>query len=75
MDGQPCNDGSSTIDWKRSLRVALINGTHACRLWSASDVMLLEPWEVEGHPYIAQLGPDIADLLTTVASMSSWSHR
>ncbi len=52
-------------DWNRSLRVSLINGTHACRLWSASDVMLLEPWEVEGHPYIAQLGPDIADLLTT----------
>ena len=56
-------------DWKRSLRVALINRTHACRLWSASDVMLLEPWEVEGHPYIAQLGPDIADLLTTVAEV------
>ena len=43
--------------------------THACRLWSASDVVLLEAWEVEGHPYIAQLGPDVADLRTTVAEV------
>ena len=56
-------------DWNRALRVAFVNDTHACRLWSASDVMLLEAWEVEGHPYIAQLGPDVADLRTTVAEV------
>ena len=56
-------------DWNRALRVAFVNETHACRLWSASDVVLLEAWEVEGHPYIAQLGPDVADLRTTVAEV------
>ncbi len=53
-------------NWKRSLRVELVNDQHACRLWSASDVMLMDAWEVNGHPYIAQLGPDVADLRTTV---------
>jgi len=56
-------------NWKRSLRVELVNDQHACRLWSASDVMLMDAWEVNGHPYIAQLGPDVADLRTTVAEV------
>jgi endonuclease-8 len=43
--------------WNRSLRIALSTKTHTCRLWSATDILMLEPWEVSGHQYIAKLGP------------------
>ena len=45
----------------RSLRIRLETETHVACLWSATDIELLEPWEVEQHPYIARLGPDVAD--------------
>ena len=45
----------------RSLRIKLETETHVACLWSATDIELLEPWEVEQHPYIARLGPDVAD--------------
>ena len=45
----------------RSLRIKLETETHVACLWSATDIELLEPWEVENHPYIARLGPDVAD--------------
>ena len=45
----------------RSLRIKLETGTHVACLWSATDIELLEPWQVENHPYIARLGPDVAD--------------
>ena len=45
----------------RSLRIKLQTETHIACLWSATDIELLEPWEVEQHPYIARLGPDVAD--------------
>ena len=45
--------------WNRSLRVALTTDKHTCRLWSATDILLMEPWELSGHPYLAKLGPDV----------------
>ena len=45
--------------WNRSLRIALSTKSHTCRLWSATDILMLEPWEVSGHQYIAKLGPDV----------------
>ena len=45
----------------RSLRIRLETENHVACLWSATDIELLEPWEVENHPYIARLGPDVAD--------------
>ena len=45
----------------RSLRLKLQNKTHTACLWSATDIQIIEPWEIEGHPYIAKLGPDVAD--------------
>ena len=45
----------------RSLRIKLETETHVACLWSATDIELLEPWEVENHSYIARLGPDVAD--------------
>ena len=46
----------------RSLRVLLGNDKNTARLWSATDIEILEPWELPGHPYLAKLGPDVADL-------------
>jgi endonuclease-8 len=42
----------------RSLRVALHTPTHMALLYSASDVALLEPDDLAGHPYLQKLGPD-----------------
>ena len=46
----------------RSLRVLFGNDKNIARLWSATDIEILEPWELPGHPYLAKLGPDVADL-------------
>jgi len=45
--------------WNRSLRLAYSTPTHTARLWSSTDIVLLEPWEIESHPYLCKLGPDI----------------
>ena len=45
----------------RSLRIKLQNETHTACLYSATDIQIIEPWEIEGHPYIAKLGPDVAN--------------
>ena len=55
--------------WNRSLRVALTTDKHTCRLWSATDILLLEPWELSGHPYLAKLGPDVVIEETTIQDL------
>ena len=55
--------------WNRSLRIALSTETHTCRLWSATDILMLEPWEVSGHQYIAKLGPDVVIEETTTGEL------
>ena len=55
--------------WNRSLRVALTTKKHTCRLWSATDILLMEPWELSGHPYLSKLGPDVVIPETTVAEL------
>lgn len=52
-------------NWNRSLRIALSTKSHTCRLWSATDILMLEPWEVSGHQYIEKLGPDVVIQETT----------
>lgn len=46
---------------RRSLRVALHTTTHSALLYSASDIEVLTEDEVENHPFLARLGPDILD--------------
>ncbi|MBT8137153.1 MAG: endonuclease VIII [Gammaproteobacteria bacterium] len=45
----------------RSLRVALHTKTHSALLYSASDVAVLTARQLQGHPYLRRLGPDILD--------------
>jgi len=48
-------------DTRRSLRVALHTKTHSALLYSASDILVLTPQQLETHPFLARLGPDILD--------------
>ena len=49
----------------RQLRVAIHNEKMSAFLFSASDIMMLEDGEVEDHPYIQKLGPDVIHPETT----------
>lgn len=45
----------------RSLRVALHTERSSALLYSASDISVLEPDEVERHPFLTKIGPDLLD--------------
>ncbi|MBT8038738.1 MAG: endonuclease VIII [Xanthomonadales bacterium] len=46
---------------RRSLRVALHTKTHSALLYSASDIHVLTPQQLDAHPFLSRLGPDILD--------------
>lgn len=48
-------------DGKRSLRVALETADAAILLYSASDVSMWRTDEVDTHPFLMKLGPDVLD--------------
>ena len=43
----------------RSLRFALHTSTHSALLYSASDISIWDRFELELHPFLAKIGPDI----------------
>ncbi len=43
----------------RSLRLALHTRTHSALLYSASDISIWDQFELELHPFLAKIGPDI----------------
>jgi endonuclease-8 len=45
----------------RSLRVALHTRSHSALLYSASDIQVLDDAELERHPFLNRIGPDILD--------------
>ncbi len=50
----------------RQLRVGLHSPTHSALLYSATDIEVMEPDELNEHPYLSKLGPDILDADLTV---------
>lgn len=52
-------------DNNRQLRVAIHNEIKSAFLYSASDIKMLNDDEVENHPYIQKLGPDVIHPKTT----------
>jgi endonuclease-8 len=53
-------------DTKRQLRVELHTATHSALLYSASDIEVLSPTQLEAHPFLSRIGPDVMDAgLTT----------
>ena len=61
--------------WNRSLRIAITTDKHTCRLWSATDIILMEPWELTGHPYLEKLGPDVVIPETKVSQLISHMNQ
>jgi endonuclease VIII len=61
------NEGSSDPDDRRTVRVIIATPTHSVILYSATQIELLPTGDVERHPYIASLGPDVLDASTTAA--------
>ena len=56
-------------DWpqtKRSLRLAIHNAEYSALLYSASDIEVLEDWEVPEHRFIRKIGPDLLDPAVTI---------
>ena len=48
-------------DTKRQLRVELHTATHSALLYSASDIEVLSPTQLEAHPFLSRIGPDVMD--------------
>jgi endonuclease-8 len=46
---------------KRSLRVALETRDEAILLYSATDISIWKTGEVESHPFLTRIGPDVLD--------------
>ncbi len=45
----------------RQLRVALHTSTHSALLYSASDIAMLTDRQLQKHPFLQRIGPDILD--------------
>ena len=63
------HEGPPNPDDRRTVRVVITTPTHTATLYSATQIELLPTGEVERHPYIAALGPDVLDKSTTSSVM------
>lgn len=59
--------GASVPRTTRSLRVVITGARATIRLYSASDIDVLDAAGLARHPYLARLGPDLLDATTTPA--------
>ena len=58
-------------DATRSLRVALETAHAAILLYSASDIELWRSDEIQAHPFLLGLGPDVLEPTTDVAAVAA----
>ena len=56
---------------QRSLRMALDTNTDRALLYSASDIDVLQAAEVDNHPFLAKIGPDVLDKELTWNAIST----
>lgn len=59
-----------TPDTKRDLRVRLETAQQAILLYSASEITLGQREEIEQHPFLQRIGPDVLDMSLTVAMVA-----
>lgn len=54
---------STTAEKKtnRSLRILIETDSHTARLYSASDIEVLDAIDLASHPFLSKLGPDLLD--------------
>ena len=53
----------------RQLRIEMSTDTHKALLYSASDIDVLRDEELEMHPFLSRVGPDILDRELTAADI------
>jgi endonuclease VIII len=58
----------------RSLRVALETAEQAILLYSASDIAMWRTEELDRHPFLAKLGPDVLDATLTADAVAERLH-
>ncbi|MEX3018851.1 endonuclease VIII [Kluyvera sp. STS39-E] len=58
-------------DTNRVLRVKLQAADKTILLYSASDIEMLTPEQVETHPFLLRVGPDVLDMTLTPQSVKS----
>lgn len=56
-------------DTSRQLRLAIHNNSASAYLFSASDIEVLEAKNVDSHPFLAKLGPDLLSQTPTVPAL------
>jgi endonuclease VIII len=61
-------------DSRRALRVAIATQDHVARLYSATDIELLDEASLAVHPYVAQLGLELLDDNTTIEDAVRQAH-
>jgi endonuclease-8 len=59
--------GASVPRTTRSLRVVIAGARATIRLYSASDIDVIDAAGLARHPYLSRLGPDLLDAMTTPA--------
>ncbi len=60
-----CNSGESP-NTKRQLRLAIHNRKQSALLYSASEIEVLDENEIEQHPFLSKLGPDVQERTTGI---------
>jgi endonuclease-8 len=61
-------------DTNRQLRLALSTDERSALLYSASEIQVIEPGQLEGHPFIARAGLDILSSGAGVDRVADWIH-
>ena len=65
---------SKSPDSRRALRVAIATKDHVARLYSATDIELLDETALAAHPYVSQLGLELLDETTTIEAAVRQAH-
>ncbi len=58
----------------RQLRIEIQTGTHRALLYSASDIEVLTDRQLESHPFLRRLGPDLLDTSLSVDLIAERLH-
>jgi endonuclease-8 len=64
-------DAYTYPETNRQLRLAIHNSRKSALLYSASAIEVLTPGDVETHPYLAKLGPELLDEEVTVDEVAA----
>jgi len=63
-------------DTNRQLRLAIHNSHKSALLYSASDIEVLRDYELDTHPFLSKLGPNLLDDTTTVEQViERFTHK